>query len=268
MIGTSLPRRRTSLALCALASAFTVGAGCARFTSVKYYTHPDNPDIELKTIAVAPFFNATMGTLDAERIGDLFASELVQCGVVAKVQRPHEVLEAAYRLKYPEGGAAPATVRIQDLITEPADAVRVAKALKADAVIVGTVTEYEPYFPPVLGMAIQVFCTKTYTLRAEDVERLIQSGKPLSLAASHAGNVLDGFERVYDSNQTILRLEIKGYAMAREGTDRSFRDEESVLRVSENFFRFCSNQMIREFFKRRGQAVRPEKTAPARPARH
>lgn len=266
MIGTPLPHRRSWFALCALASALVAGAGCSRFASVKFYTHPENPDPDLQTIAVAPFFNATMGTLDAERIGDLFASELVQCGV-ARVQRPHEVLEAAYRLRFPEGGAAPAAVRIQDLITEPADAVRVAKALKADAVIVGTVTEYDPYFPPVLGMAIQVFCTKTYTLRAEDIERLIQSGRPLTLATSNAGNVLDGFERVYDSNQTMLRTEIKGYAMAREETDRSFRDEESVLRVSENYFRFCSNQMIREFFKRRGQAIRPEKAPAPKPSR-
>ncbi|MBI3096760.1 MAG: hypothetical protein HYY93_00720 [Planctomycetes bacterium] len=261
-----MPVRRSILAALALAAALSAGGGCAHFAKVKFYTHPENPDPDLKTIAVAPFFNATSATVDAERTADLFASELVQCGVV-KVERPRAVLEAAYRLKYPEATSAPANVRIQDLISEPADAVRVAKALRADAVIVGTVTESNPYFPPVLGLAIQVFCTKTYTLRAEDIDRLIQSGKPLPLTTSSAGNVLDAFERVYDSNQSMLRTEIKGYALAREGTDRSFRDEESVLRVSENFVRFCSNQMIREFFKRRGQSIRPEQKPKEKPAR-
>jgi hypothetical protein len=94
--------------------------------------------------AVAPVANES-GTSDADPL-------LVSDSLVAQVQQIHglnaipvnRVLEVMRSLEI-------------EVIDSPAAAVQVAKALGADAVVAGTITAWDPYEPPEIGLAISLF---------------------------------------------------------------------------------------------------------------
>ncbi|MBW3540508.1 MAG: hypothetical protein KY476_09565 [Planctomycetes bacterium] len=99
-----------------------------------------NPLPGVRTVAVAPFFNQSQEVaVDGRHVALIYASELqkvpgfevVPVGVTEVALREHEL----------------------DLVS-PADAVTLARLLGVDAIVVGSVTHYEPYYPPRIGLAI------------------------------------------------------------------------------------------------------------------
>jgi hypothetical protein len=99
-----------------------------------------NPVAGLTTVAVAPFFNLSEEpTVDGRRFAQAYFAELqktpgfqvLPVGVVEQAIHDH---------------------RLQ--MTGPDDALRLAEILKVDAVVVGAVTDYSPYYPPRIGMQI------------------------------------------------------------------------------------------------------------------
>lgn len=118
-----------TLGLCALA------AGCVMFEVAV-----TNPVAGLTTVAVAPFFNLSEEpTVDGRRFAQAYFAELqktpgfqvVPIGVVEQAIHDH-------RLE----------------MTGPEDALKLAEILKVDAVVVGAVTDYSPYYPPRIGMQV------------------------------------------------------------------------------------------------------------------
>ena len=102
--------------------------------------HLHNPFPQLCKVAVAPFFNLTNEpTLDGRKVGIAYFNELqsvpgfevVPVGVVETAMQEHKIE-----------------------LRGPAEARRLAQILKVDAVVVGAVTDYFPYYPP--RMALQV----------------------------------------------------------------------------------------------------------------
>lgn len=99
-----------------------------------------NPFPQLSKVAVAPFFNLTNEpTLDGRKVAIAYFNELqsvpgyevVPVGVVETAMQEHKIdLRGA------------------------AEARRLAQILKVDAIVIGAVTDYFPYYPP--RMAIQV----------------------------------------------------------------------------------------------------------------
>jgi hypothetical protein len=99
-----------------------------------------NPVAGLTTVAVAPFFNLSEEpTVDGRRFAQAYFAELqktpgfqvVPVGVVEQAIHDH---------------------RLQ--MTGPDDALKLAEILKVDAVVVGAVTDYSPYYPPRIGLQI------------------------------------------------------------------------------------------------------------------
>ncbi|MDZ4684976.1 MAG: hypothetical protein SH850_07770 [Planctomycetaceae bacterium] len=99
-----------------------------------------NPVAGLTTVAVAPFFNLSEEpTVDGRRFAQAYFAELqktpgfqvVPVGVVEQAIHDH-------RLE----------------MTGPDDALKLAEILKVDAVVVGAVTDYSPYYPPRIGLQI------------------------------------------------------------------------------------------------------------------
>ena len=92
-----------------------------------------NPVVGLETVAVAPFFNLSQErTVDGREFAIAYYSEL------QKVPG-FEVL--------PVGVTERAMVENGISLTGPEDAIRLAKILDVDAVVVGAVTDYDPYNP-------------------------------------------------------------------------------------------------------------------------
>jgi hypothetical protein len=122
------------LSLCAALSCATL-SGCIMFE-----VGVTNPVAGLTTVAVAPFFNLSEEpTVDGRRFAQAYFAELqktpgfqvVPVGVVEQAIHDH-------RLE----------------MTGPDDALKLAEILKVDAVVVGAVTDYSPYYPPRIGLQI------------------------------------------------------------------------------------------------------------------
>jgi hypothetical protein len=100
-----------------------------------------NPVRGLSTVAVVPFFNQSdERAVDGRLLASHYASELQKTPGLEVI--PVGVVETTMR-----------QYGLHD-IASPADAARLALLLNADAVVIGTVTEYSPYYPPRLGLSI------------------------------------------------------------------------------------------------------------------
>ena len=102
-----------------------------------------NPFPQISKVAVATFFNASAEpTLDGHKVAEAYAAELAE--VPGYVVIPVSQVETAMHV-----------YGLQ--LEKEQDARRLAQILEVDAVVVGVVTEYTPYYPPRLTMQVQWF---------------------------------------------------------------------------------------------------------------
>lgn len=133
--GPGLPIGVGGLVLLALGLCTLGGAGC---TTVPVAV--GNPIPGMTVIAVAPFLNLSAEpSVDSRRFAIAYYTELQKTSNYEVM--PLGVVELAIR----EGNLD---------MNSPDDAVKLAQILHADAVVVGAVTEYVPYYPPQLGMHV------------------------------------------------------------------------------------------------------------------
>jgi hypothetical protein len=136
--GHTRPERRPAVraALLILFLAFTtVLPGC-----VIVQTGVKNPIPGMTTVAVAPFVN-----LSAERVVDGRRFALAYHAELQKIPG-YQVI--------PVGVTEQAMVDLGIDLDGPDDALKLAKALGADAIVVGAVTDYTPYYPPRIGLQV------------------------------------------------------------------------------------------------------------------
>ncbi|HLJ11393.1 MAG TPA: hypothetical protein VKU82_09390 [Planctomycetaceae bacterium] len=107
-----------------------------------------NPIPGMTTIAIAPFFNLSAEpSVDGRRFAMAYYNELQKTA-------NYQVMPV---------GVAELAIRENDLnMTSPADAVKLAQILNADAIVVGAVTEYNPYYPPQLGVQINWYTAREW----------------------------------------------------------------------------------------------------------
>ncbi len=113
----------------------------------------ENPFPNMNTIAVVPFFNqsAMPGEINdlGRTFGQAYASEL------QKIQG-YDVL--------PLGVVETAIIENRLQFRDEHDVLRLAKILDVDAVVVGTITTYNPWYPPEIGMKVNWYSTKNWTI--------------------------------------------------------------------------------------------------------
>ncbi len=128
--------------------------------------------------AVAPFANES-GVSVVDRLGtaDAFTAQLEQVEGIDTVA-VNRVIQAM-RLS---GTTTIAT---------PHDALVLMEALDVDALVVGTVTAYDPYPPPTLGMAVQVF-TRSQRAAGQGID-------PQALVRAPSGEIAPGDLRAPDA---------------------------------------------------------------------
>jgi len=99
-----------------------------------------NPVDSITTVAVVPFFNLSQErTVDGRRFAMAYFSELQK--IPGFQVLPVGVTEQALESNQLE-------------LSQPSDVLKLAEILNVDAVAVGSVTEYEPYYPPKIGMQV------------------------------------------------------------------------------------------------------------------
>jgi hypothetical protein len=107
-----------------------------------------NPIPGLSTVAVAPFLN-----LSAERATDGRRFALAYASELQKVPG-FEVL--------PVGVTETAMIDAKVDLNDVEDVLKLAKVLRVDAVVVGAVTEYSPYYPPRIGLQVNWYSPRAW----------------------------------------------------------------------------------------------------------
>lgn len=99
-----------------------------------------NPIPELSTVAIAPFFNLSSDpTVDGRRFSAAYYSELQKVPGFQVV--PIDITERAI-------------IDNQLSMGNASEVLELAKILEVDAVVIGAVTDFKPYYPPRLGLQV------------------------------------------------------------------------------------------------------------------
>jgi hypothetical protein len=138
--------KRLNLRLAVLAAAIccAAGPGCALLPDKIVEPQFHNPLPQIHRVAVLPFFNQSAEpTVNGEAVAIAYYNELQQIPgfEVMPVGVAKQMLAAS----------------IQATGQEPvmgSDFQRLARQMNVDAVIVGSITEYSPYYPPRMGLAV------------------------------------------------------------------------------------------------------------------
>ncbi len=164
----SLESRRKCVAVAAVLFCTVLlfsGIGCQRANYVVEPARLANDAFGPLIIAVAPAINVSGSSdLDPNRVADLMAGELsyVDMVDVIPVSRVLAVLTDQERRR----------------IESPAHALEVARILGADAILVFSVTEYDPYDPPVVGISAQLYGRTRFGLARFNPQRESRRGSP------------------------------------------------------------------------------------------
>lgn len=126
-----------------LAVTLLIGiGGCSMiFPDVSYQPVVHNPFPQLSRVAVAPFFNQSdEATVDGRKFALAYFAELQSVP-------GYEVV--------PLGVVEDAILANRIDLSGPGEARRLGKILGVDAVVIGAVTDYTPYYPPRCGMRVE-----------------------------------------------------------------------------------------------------------------
>lgn len=132
-----------------LAGMVLVGApGCSLiFPDVSHEPVIHNPFPQLNKVAVAPFFNqSNEPTVDGRKFALAYFAEL-------QAVPGFEVV--------PLGVVETAIIENQVNLATPGEARRLASILGVDAVVVGSVTDFTPYYPPRCGMRVEWYAANS-----------------------------------------------------------------------------------------------------------
>jgi len=133
-------------------------------------------------------------------------------------------------------------------LNSPADAMLLADALEVDGVIVGTITRYNPYYPPLVGMVVQLYSRKSRqpagTTDGINPAEIARAGKQVELELKPPMRPEATIIRIFDASQNQTVEQIKQYAEL-QGEDQTPYGWRKVT-LSRNYLRFVSYEMIGE----------------------
>jgi hypothetical protein len=135
---------RTAFAILAAAIVFAGSSGCALLPDKIVEPQFHNPFPQIFCVAVLPFFNQSAEpTVDGEAVAMAYYNELqtIPGFEVMPVGVAKQMLAASIAATGQEPRSGP-------------DFQRLARQMGVDAVLVGSITEYSPYYPPRMGLAV------------------------------------------------------------------------------------------------------------------
>ena len=185
----------------------------------------------ITVVAVLPFANQANGSFDGDEFGNILASELAKIAGV-RVVRPSQIR---------------AELQPGETLTSITDAVRAGRRARADAVMACSITDYDPYDPPKVGVSVQFLRVSVQALGAPDLDRLMQSAswKRGPLTMDRAGHGIAAFEEIYDAHEGRTRSDLIAYARKQVEGDSAFAHEREFLAVQSRYLQFVSSRVVR-----------------------
>lgn len=223
-----------------LAGALVALAGC---NDAQHGPYDVWPYWAPKTLAVAPAINASgVATFDPVRVSDLAVSELGTFSGV-RVIGVNRVMAAMAN-------------RGLNSIRSPIDAIQVARDLGADGMIVFAVTEYDPYDPPIVGLAMQLYAPSD-PFRPDWIDPVEESRRPTSRTAA-AGRPASWpwaeTQRVFNASHGDVVADVKTYARSRDAEHRPYGWRKYLV-SQEHYLRFCLHAAMAELLNTPGASV-------------
>lgn len=232
--GAELPAEQRFLLLALLLIA--VSSGC-RSSQRRPAVEIEGPWLDRATVAVAPALNQSGSTdFDSDRLADLMASEFAHArGVnVIPVSRVLGVLAAQ--------GA--------EQVSSAAHAMEVARLVGADALLVFSVTEYDPYDPPRIGIAAQLYGSwpGQRGQRVDPVALSRSTGSAPGGIPPRKRGLLAQHQRVYDASHDAVVGSVRRFARHRDADESPFGWRKYIV-SQQDFFRFCAHETIRNLLQ-------------------
>jgi hypothetical protein len=193
--------------------------------------------IVTRSILVAPIKNLSGFTdFNALAATDEFVTEL-QLVEGMQVAPVNAVLAKMYELN-------------MESVTGPQDAVTLAGALGVDGIIVISISRYEPYAPPIIGIAAQLYMLEDATIVQGGPDKFInptvvaRQARPFDLGVNRQFAAKAQAVKVYDANRDDVVKAIKTYAKERaeQATPLGWKK----YLTQSNYMRFVSRQIITE----------------------
>lgn len=230
---TKRPRFSGEVVIALFVAAVGLVGGCQLRRSVEPVI-VRNPTFGPMTVAVAPALNLSGGTnFDPARVADLMAAELSYTeGIsVVPVSRVLGALAAAG----------------MESVESPDHALSLVRSLGADAIIVFAVTEYDPYDPPRIAIAAQLYGTRPGT-GGNSVDPM-ELSRQARLTASHSSTgrpgILARSQRVYDAAHESVISDLKAFAAFRGASESPYGWRKYVV-SQQHFLEYCCHVTIRE----------------------
>lgn len=221
-----------------MVAACGVASGCNSREKAPVTERIRNPWLGPMRVAVAPALNYSgRFDFDPDIVADLMASELAAVNGL-------EVLPVSRTLAVLASQQRPA-------VESPAHAVEIAEALGADALLVFAITEYNPYDPPVVGIAAQLYGRPGLRVESLDPVALSRSAQGGAVSGVAAADVpLAQASRVYNAAHESVAEAVREYA-ARRDADRSPFGENRYFVSQRHYLRFCCHATIKELVQSR-----------------
>ena len=153
-----------------------------------------------------------------------------------------------------------------DRLSSPAQAMQLAEALGADGIIATAVTQYDPYFPPHVGLIVQLYDRQSRLSgtgpRTRDLDpiELTRQPRPFEIEPSDAPSPTTTVVRIVDVDQDEVVAAVQRYAADRSGRDRPAGWKNYTR--GRNFLRFAAHEMIAQLLDLEQARLRAEAPPP------
>jgi len=197
------------------------------------------------TVVLAPVLNYSgERNLDTLKVTDILYSELQQVRGFAVIPVNRTLAQMA----------KDGITNIQD----PQQALNLASQLGADMIIVSAITEYNPYYPPIVGIAMQVYGVRNdgFLSASIDPVKLARSALPLKIATDTTPKYLpkNQIQEIFNARDNRIASLAREFAKSR-GTGQSPYKTDLYLRSQEYYLRFVCYQSIKELLNREVERI-------------
>jgi hypothetical protein len=228
--------RGTRFGLAAAVAVVSNLSGCFLFPTLVEPVTLENPAPQRQLWAVAPFTNESgVSVVDPYRVADQFVYQLEEVARIDTVPL-NRVIHAMRELGI-------------DAVTSPHEARSIMFALGSDALVVGTITAWDPYPPPTVGAAVQLYESRFNRQASLDVQDLVRSPSGdvamTELSPDHPAAQAAG---VFDARNHGTLAALAEYSSGRTLPDSAF-GADAYLMSMELYTQFVSYRLIHDLLE-------------------
>ncbi len=227
--------KQAMLALIATVIALPTMNGCGYQGAARRDPRPSAPYAERQVWAVAPLRNES---------GSRFADGIA---VADDLTQQLTLVRGIDTLPVNRVLAAMASLNLA-AVTSKADALRLRQALDADALVAGTLTAWDPYDPPKIGIAVELYFDPVHPSRSFDSRRLTWAGTEGGTIPGRGYQTPDqpvtAISDFYDAADPVTRDQLEDYGKRRGINEGKFEHNARMFRISMDLYsEFVSHQV-------------------------